>query len=277
MRIALFGTIACCTVFAGQLAGQNAHLPTNAAESTWVVAGTHEVVGWFTFDPATVADRLPDFVRFVTVGELASSGVPWASDYMGKHPTHTSWGISFLEVVQSDTFAVGGHQPTGHGQIVSALWFARVLPRTDSHRLQNGLPLLMLEFWMADSAFATFMRRRGIYASYADVRMWQRGDRWEGAIVGDDFTIRVACTPSGSESGGRDSRATQVLVPPRGSGLNTVVTIALAGHRERGCAEARSWAIEGRHPLGVAVPVESSSLQYGYRLQGRVDARFPEP
>lgn len=277
MRIALLVAIALCTVVSEQLAGQNARSPNDDAHSTWVVGGTHEVVGWFTFNPTTVADRLPEFVRFVTVGELAIGGVPWASDYMVKHPTHSSWGISFLEVVQSDTFAIGGHQPTGHGHTVSALWFARVLPKTDSHRLGSGLPLLMLDFWMADSAFAVFMRQRGFYASYADVRMSHLEDRWEGSIAGADFAIRVVCTPSGSESGGPNSRATQLLVPPRGSGLNTIVTIALAGHRERACSEVSSWTIKGRHPLGAAVAVEASSLQYGYRLHGKAYANFPEP
>jgi hypothetical protein len=49
--------------------------------SHWLVAGPEEVVGWFTFDPATVTDRLPESLRFVT-SRARHSGIRWAVDYL---------------------------------------------------------------------------------------------------------------------------------------------------------------------------------------------------
>jgi hypothetical protein len=220
-------------------------------------------------------DRLPEFLRFVTVGELANTGIPWAERYLAAHAAHAQWGISFLEVVRADTFAIDGQEPDWPEYGAAAVWFARVLPNTRTGDLGPGLPLLMLEFWIPDTAYVEFMHQRGYYSTYADVRLTRQNSRWGGAITGDDFAIRVACTPGISESGGPSSSGSQVLIPPRGSGLTTVVPITLAGHRERICEEPSSWTIAGDHPLSSAVSVESASLQYGYRLSGGTIAHAP--
>jgi hypothetical protein len=245
--------------------------------SHWLVAGPEEVVGWFTFDPAGVTSRLPEYLRFVTVGELASSGIRWAVDYLAHHKAHADWGVSFLEIVRADTFAIDGRQPNWPQRGAAAVWFARVLPKPGTPDLGPGLPLLMLEFWIPDSAYVTFMQQRGHYSTCADVRLARHGDRWEGSINGPDFAIRVGCTPGTTVSGGPNSSGSQVLIPPRGSGLTTVIPISFAGHRERICAEPFSWAIDGRHPLRAAVAVESASFQYGYRLTGAPISRAPQP
>ena len=150
-------------------------------------------------------------------------------------------------------------------------------PEPELGDLGPGLPLLMLEFWIPDSAYVTFMHQRGYYSTHADVRLARRGDGWEGSIDTPDFAIRVACTPGTSESGGPNSSGAQVLIPPRGSGLTTVIPITFAGHRERICREPSSWTIEGRHPLSAAVAVESASFQYGYRLSGDPISHAPQP
>jgi len=139
--------------------------------SHWLVAGPEEVVGWFTFDPAGVTSRLPEYLRFVTVGELASSGIRWAVDYLAHHKAHAEWGVSFLEIVRADTFAIDGRQPNWPQRGAAAVWFARVLPKPGTPDLGPGLPLLMLEFWIPDSAYVTFMQQRGHYSTYADVRL----------------------------------------------------------------------------------------------------------
>ena len=95
----------------------------------WLIVGPQEVVGWFTFDPAAVADRLPEYLRFVTVGELATAGIRWAVDYLAHHTAHAGWGVSFLEIVRADTFAIAGREPTWPERGAAAVWFARVLPR----------------------------------------------------------------------------------------------------------------------------------------------------
>jgi hypothetical protein len=243
----------------------------------WLVTGPQEIVGWFAFDPAPVIDRVPEFVRFVTVGELANDGVSWAVDYMAHHVTHERWGVSFLEIVRADTFAIDGREPVWPQNGAAAVWFARVLPKTDIGDLGPGLPLLVLEFWVPDSAYAAFMHQRGYYATYADVRLSERNDKWQGFITAADFAMRVLCTPASTESGGSNSRGFQVLIPPKDSGLATVVPIAFEGHRERKCSESSSWTIEGRHPLTGAVALDSASFQYGYRLTGRTHNRAFRP
>lgn len=243
----------------------------------WLLAGPEEVVGWFTFEPAAVADRLPESLRFVTVGELANSGIRWAVDYMAHHEAHAGRAVSFLEIVRADTFAIDDRTPIWPEHGAAAVWFARVLPKAGTPDLGPGLPLLMLEFWIPDSAYVTFMHQRGHYSTYADVRLARRGDRWEGSINGPNFAIRVACTPGTLESGGPSSIGSQLLIPPKGSDLTTVIPITFAGHRERICAEPSSWTIEGRHPLRAAVAVESASFQYGYRLSGAPISHAPQP
>jgi hypothetical protein len=245
--------------------------------SAWTVAGPEEVVGWFTFDPTSVDDQLPEFVRFVTVGELANGGVLWAVQYLSVHPSHAARGVSFLEIVRADTFAIDGREPNWPEGGAAAVWFARILPKDSSTQFGSGLPLLMLEFWVPDSSYVTFMRQRGHYATYGDVRLRRRHDRWEGSIAGADLTVSVRCTPSGAESGGPSSSGSQVLVPPETSGLRTIIHIAFAGHRERSCSEATSWTIQGRHPLTSTLPIESASFQSGYRLRGWAETGGPGP
>lgn len=238
-----------------------------AARNEWLISGPEEVVAWTTFDPTTVIARLPGFLRFVTVGELAGAGIPWAGRYLIGHPAHTGWGVSFVEVVRADTFAIAGREPNWPEHGAAAIWFARVVPKGGVGNLGAGLPLLMLEFWIPDTAYVTFMRHRGYYATYADVRLSRQSGRWQGSVNAPGLTIRVACTPGNSESGGANSSGSQVLIPPKESGLNTVVQIAFTGHRERTCGESASLATGGRHPLRSAVAVEAV-FQYGYRLLG---------
>lgn len=268
MRSAFLVAVILCTGCAPILAGQNpAQLP-DGLSTHWVIAGPEEVVGWFTFDPTAVNDRLPESVRFVTVGELATAGIPWAVQYLASHASHTAWGVSFLEIVRADTFRIDGRQPNWPEDGAAAVWFARILPQHPSAQLGPGVPFLMLEFWVPDIAYVSFMRQRGHYATYADVRLRHNGTQWEGTITGADFAVTARCTPSGGEFGGPSSTGSQVLVPPETSGLTTIIHVAFAGHRERMCSEASAWAIQGRHPLTAALAVESASFQYGYRLQG---------
>jgi len=146
------------TGFVPVLAGQTPDLVPDASRYDWVIAGPQQVVSWFTFDPVGVADRLPESVRFTTVGELANAGIPWAVDYLVHHPSHERWGVSFLEIVRADTFAIDGRNPSWPTDGAAAVWFARVLPKDGTDQLGPGLPLLMLEFWVPDAAYATFMR-----------------------------------------------------------------------------------------------------------------------
>lgn len=248
-------------------AGQIPALPEGAS-TMWVVSDPEEIVSWRAFDPSYVSDRLPSGVRFLSLGELSSAGIPWAEDYLDAHPTQREWGVSFLEILHAGEFALNGRSPNWPDGGAVGLWFARIAPVGDTD-LGLGIPFLELEFWVPDTAYVAYMRELGHYASYGDVRLaaTPSGER-RGSISVEGLALRVSCSPQGPTSGGSSSAGIQVLVPPATSPVNGVVRIAFAGHRERACASDAAWMIEGRHPLATTVEIAPSTLQFGYRLVG---------
>jgi hypothetical protein len=135
------------------------------ARTHWVIRDPHEIVAWVAFDTATVRQRLPGELRFVTIGELAAGGVGWAAEQLAEHPQRRGWGISFLEILRAGTFTLDGRSPAWPAQGAAAVWFARVAPADSAADLGPGLPYLMLEFWLSDRAFVQFMRGKGHYAT----------------------------------------------------------------------------------------------------------------
>ena len=237
----------------------------------WTIRQPHEIVGYLLFDPATVASRRPRTLRFITIGELATNGVPWAKQYLADAPSRLRWGVSFLEIVRTDTFAIDGRTPHWpvHGAV--ALWLARVAPSDSTVDLGSGVPLLVLDFWLPDSAYAHEMREKGYYATYGDAKLVQEANgTWRGSIEADGLRATAACTPIGPVSGGPASRGMQALFPPASSGLTGVVRIAFAGHRVQPCAETASWTIRGAHPIARGVVLGASDFQFGYDLVGGV-------
>jgi hypothetical protein len=248
-------------------AGQIPALPEGAG-TMWVVSDPVEIVSWRAFDPSYVSDRLPSGVRFLSLGELSSAGIPWAEDYLDAHPTQREWGVSFLEILHAGEFALNGRSPNWPDGGAVGLWFARIAPVGDTD-LGLGIPFLELEFWVPDTAYVAYMRELGHYASYGDVRLaaTPSGER-RGSISVEGLVLRVSCSPQGPTSGGSSSAGIQVLVPPSTSPVNGVVRIAFAGHRERACASDAAWMIEGHHPLATTVEIAPPTLQFGYRLVG---------
>ncbi|HUX33920.1 MAG TPA: hypothetical protein VMV51_08595 [Gemmatimonadaceae bacterium] len=250
-----------------------AQLPAlpSGATTHWVVRQPHEIVGYLVFDPVTVASRLPRTLRFITIGELATSGVSWAKRYLANTPARQRWGVSFLEIVRTDTFAIDGHSPRwpDHGAV--ALWFARVAPADSTTDLGDGVPLLVLDFWLPDRAFVRAMRAKGYYARYGDARLIREANgTWRGSIRADGLRATATCTPTGPVSGGPASRGMQALFPPASSELTGVVRVAFAGHRVQPCAETASWTLRGTHPLARGVVVGASDFEFGYDLVGGV-------
>ena len=86
------GCIALATINA------TAQIPTlpPGAQTHWVVKRPQEIVVYLTFNPANLKQCLPKSLRFITVKELATSGIQWAKVYLAQHPGHDAWGISFL-------------------------------------------------------------------------------------------------------------------------------------------------------------------------------------
>ena len=157
--------------------------PIYGSDTYWVVDQTEEIVTYILFDPVTVKDSLPSYLRFITIGELAAAGVPWAEDYLTEEPSRGPWGISFLEIVKMETFMIDGQAPDWPRDGAIALWAARVAPSDSSTSLSPGQPLLVLEFWLPDRQYVAYMRDKGHYATFGDVKLRQDpSGKWRGSI-----------------------------------------------------------------------------------------------
>jgi hypothetical protein len=240
-----------------------------SARTRWVVEGPEEIVTYLAFDPDAVRDRLPSGLRFITVGELADGGVPWARELLGRRPALAAWGVSFLELVRARTFTVDGRAPRwpSHGAV--ALWFARVAPADPGADLGPGRPLLALDLWVPDRAYARYMRDKGYPAEYGDVRLRRESSgRWLGTVDVSGLQVTVACQPAGAVEGGPRSAGMQAFLPPANSTVTDTVRVAFAGHREQACGSGTSWELRGPHPIAGAILLGETSYQYGYHLIG---------
>lgn len=247
-----------------------AQVPTlpEGALTKWVVDEPEEIVGYMIFDPGTVRERIPSFLRLITIKELAAGNVSWAQGHLEKFPAHAEWGISFIEIVRMKTFTIDGRSPNWPGDGAAALWFARVAPSDPAGDLGPGKPFLALEFWLPDRDYVVYMRSKGHYARYGDVRL--RNDKvgnWVGSIEADGLSLTAHCSP-GDKIAGFGSAGMQTLFPPANSGVTSVVRIAFAGHRERSCNEGTSWKFKGVHPLAKGMILGKTSFQFGYDMIG---------
>ncbi len=269
MRPLLFAlTLASNTLLSMHTDAQIPALP-EGANTLWIVDQPQEVVGWALFDPATIEDMLPPTLRFTTVGELASGGISWATDYLSIYPAREKWGISFLEIVRMQTFTIDGHAPAWpqHGAI--GLWFARVAPADPDTDLGPGQPFLSLEFWIPDSMYVADIRAKGHYASYGNVALSKNNQgTWQGNIDVHGLKVVVECKPTGPIAGGEGTAGMQAIYPPQSSPVKSVVRIAFAGHRIQQCRGDSLWSLQGSHPLTKSVILNPSEFQFGYELQG---------
>lgn len=213
---AVLSTVLAVAPLRSAVSAQVPELPPGA-RSQWVVDQPVEVVGWVIFDPTEVADALPSGLRFVTVSELATQGIPWAVAFLATHRDQRSWGISFIELFRADTFTIDGRQPNWGTDGASAVWFARVAPVESSDTtLGQGTPLLVLAFSMPDSAYAAYMRRKGYQASCSAARLaLDAGGTWRGTFQLSGASVAVTCTPAGPIGGGPHSRGCRPCFRPR--------------------------------------------------------------
>jgi hypothetical protein len=269
MRECILITLAVAALVANNAYAQ---VPTLAdgSDTYWVVDQTEEIVTYVLFDPATVMDSLPSNLRFITIGELATAGVRWAEDYLTEEPSRGPWGISFLEIARMGTFMIDGHAPDWPQDGAIALWAARVAPSDSSTSLSPGRPLLVLGFWLPDSQYVTYMRDKGHYATFGDVKLRQDpSGKWWGSIGVDGLSVVADCTSIGPVTGGTSSSGMQTLFPPKLSAVTSSVRVAFAGHQIQTCKEDSSWKLEGTHALARGVPWGPSTFQFGYHLVGR--------
>jgi hypothetical protein len=238
------------------------------AQTKWVVAGPEEIVTYMIFDPATVAERLPEYLRFITIKELAEGNVSWAKEHLEKFPAHANCGISFIEIVRMKTFAIDGRSPHWPENGAAALWFARVVPMDPAKDLGLGKLFLALEFWLPDRKYVAYMRGKGHYASYGDVRLRRDANgAWLGSIEAEGLGATVTFSPAG-EIDRSGSAGMQAIFPPANSGITSVVRIAFAGHRIQPCEAGASWKFNGVHPLAKGIILGDASFQFGYDLRG---------
>ncbi|MCX6549669.1 MAG: hypothetical protein NTY02_01455 [Acidobacteria bacterium] len=271
--VPLLVALVCLALVPRDVAAQVPALP-EGAQTHWVVRQPYEIVAYVTFDPAKVKRRLPRTLRFISVKELAATGVRWATDYLVEHPAHGDWGISFLEIVRMETFTIDGRAPHWPEHGAAALWFARVAPSTPATDLGPGRPFLALEFWMPDSAYAAYMRGKGHYATYGDVSLLQKsGSVWQGSVDVAGLKIVAECVPTGPVTGGVGSAGMQAFFPPLLSSVTSIVRVAFAGHREQDCGGGSSWSLHGDHPLAGGVVLRPSIFEFGYELTGGAYAR----
>lgn len=252
-------------------------LPTGA-QSRWVVGGPEEVVGYLTFDTATIHARVPRSLRLVSIGELASAGRSWAIAYLAAHPGHEDRGLSIVEIVHANVFVIDGREPNWPTRGAVALWFARVAWNGEPPVPGAGQPFLLFNLWVPDSAYVQFMRRRGYPAEAG--RVWlERGEDGavRGAVAVEGLTIAADCRPDGAVSGGPGSRGVQTFLPPEDSPIRSAITVAFAGHRIQGCREGAVWQVTGNHPMAQGTFVGFSSFQWGYDLVGGTYPLAPSP
>jgi hypothetical protein len=259
-----------CVFFLSLAINAPAQIPAlpEGAQTKWVVAEPEEIVSYLIFDPGTIRGRVPSFLRLITIKELAQGGVSWAKEHLNKFPAHADWGISFIEIVRMKTFTIDGRSPRWPKDGAAALWFARVAPMDPAMDLGPGKPFLALEFLLPDKEYVGYMRGKGHYAGYGDVRLREEKDgSWLGSIEAEGLGATVTFSPAG-EIDRSGSAGMQAIFPPANSGVTSVVRIAFAGHRIQPCAAGASWKFNGVHPLAKGMILGNASFQFGYDLRG---------
>jgi hypothetical protein len=268
MRSVLLAMVIFPLVFSAGAAAQVAKLP-EGSQTYWVVKQPQEIVAYVVFDPFAVKGELPQSLRFISLRELATAGIPWATDYLANHPNQGNWGISFLEIVQVGTFIIDGRAPNWPKDGAAALWFARVSSSDPAVNLGPGQPYLALEFWMPDKDYVAYMHEKGYSATYGEAKLLRDSDgTWRGTLNARDLRVTAVCKPVGRVNGGAESAGSQTFFPPLSSSLKNVVRVAFAGHREQECGNGSSLDLHGAHPLTGGVAMEPMVFEYGYTLEG---------
>jgi hypothetical protein len=221
------------------------------------------------FDPATVENQIPAFLRYITVSDLAEDHIGWASKHLKIYPQHGNWGVAFFEIVRAGRFEIDGRALRLKKGEAIALWCARVAPSVKARIMVKGRPYLMLNFWIPDPTYVSYMRSKGHFAQFGRVSLIQdaAAGRWRGSVDTDAIHLSVECKPAGDirHLGGAGM---QTFFPPTDSGIDNVVVVSFAGHKERLCSPDTHWIVNGTHPLSSGMFLGDTSLQFGYTLIG---------
>lgn len=261
-------TFALAILAATEATAQIPSLPSGA-QTHWVVAQPEEIVIYLAFDPTGFTSVLSKSLRFITINELSTNGVSWATDYLTTHPAHGHWGVSFLEIVRMGTFTIDGRSPKWPKDGAAALWFARVAPSDSLADLGPGNPFQVLEFWLPDHTYVKYMKHKGYYATYGKVKLSRKADgKWRGLIEAKGLFVIAECIPIGPVTGGVGSAGMQVFFPPTSSGIQKLIRVAFAGHQIQECRSDSFWRIRGTHPLTTGRLLPPTCFEFGYDLVG---------
>jgi hypothetical protein len=235
----------------------------SGAETHWEIDGVNEIGVHILFDPATVADRLPPNLRFQTLQEIAPKA-PFAQKYLAAHPEQAGYGISVLEVVRQ-RFSIDGREPQWPRDGAVGLWFAKVISTSPVNERARGSENLFLFALVPDRDYVGYMRRKGHYSTYGDVRLKRdQSGMWHGTIESADLQVEGACRPS-TEASQKGRTGSETFYAPRGEGDHFLV-LAWSDHEDHECNGR--WEISGSHPLSKAFTIGSSIYACCYRLQG---------
>ena len=159
-------------LFSIKVFSQELSLPENVNKS-WTIKNPKEVVTYFLFDPSLVSAELPNYLSFVTVGNLAKQGVKWAVSFLDSNKKDSDLCVSFIEILQADTFRIAGKSIDLSSKAIG-VWFARV--ETKREIKSYGNTFLALKLFIPDSGYVSHMKRSGYFAEYADVKLIERND-----------------------------------------------------------------------------------------------------
>lgn len=239
----------------------------DGAQTIWIVEGPKEIIAHITFDPKTVADKLPDSLQFITLEDLANRGSKVAEAYLNANPERNFWGVSFIEIVRQEKFQIDDNELNLGNDEGIGVWIAGVRPANQKSKFKPGR--LTLELWVPDSSYVTYMREKGHYATYGEVVLKEDPHGiWTGSIISEGLHISASCSPTGEEK--KLNSAINIVYPPATFNFPGYLRVAYAGHKEKQCGDFSNWDFEGTHPISQVEIIGSMVFQYGFDLLGGV-------
>lgn len=224
-------------------------------ETTWEIRNIKEVVTFALFDPASKGIELPPGLAFIP-----AKAVPDAREHLERHPEHSDWAFSVVEIAWQEHFVIDGRSPRmpEHGAV--GLWLAPVDAsglegKVDADKFTTLIGnadgcVLTLGVWVPDRDYVAYMREKGHHAEFALVTLTEApADAWRGEITVGDSRIAASARPRG-EARKDPGSGTQVLFPP-GPLVSRAAILAGAGGTHRECDG--EWTREGTHPLAKAI------------------------
>jgi hypothetical protein len=230
------------------------------------------IVTFLLFDPEDPAVALPRGLRFISAREVKA---PEFQEHLERHPEHSDWAFSFVELVRPAAWLLDGRAPNLPDNAGIGVWFAPVdhsqlVTQVSKDRYETVIApspdaVLVLGLWVPDREYVAYMRARGHHAEYGMVSLAKdRSGTFQGEIQVAELNVKASATPRG-ETRTEPDPFTQVFFEP-GERVENVVVLAGGNVRERDCSG--EWSKKGNHPLARGVFVGSTLLTVEGPLRG---------